>query len=44
MSASTEPAYTIFSSDYLKDFTTKVFLHFGIPEEDAIQAAVRAAR
>jgi LDH2 family malate/lactate/ureidoglycolate dehydrogenase len=34
-----EPDYTVFSSTYLKDFTAKVFLHFGVPEEDANQAA-----
>src|SRR2546425_9791126 len=29
----------IFSSDYLKDFSANVFMHFGVPEADARQAA-----
>ncbi|HEY2989905.1 MAG TPA: Ldh family oxidoreductase [Candidatus Binatia bacterium] len=29
----------IFSSHYLKDFSAKVFTHFGVPEADARQAA-----
>ncbi len=29
----------IFSSAYLKDFSAKVFVHFGVPEADAAQAA-----
>jgi LDH2 family malate/lactate/ureidoglycolate dehydrogenase len=33
------PNYTIFPSSHLKNFTTKVFMHFGVPEDDAIQAA-----
>ena len=37
--ASKEPDYITFPSSYLKDFTTKVFRHFGVPELDAIQAA-----
>ncbi len=33
------PQYVTFSSDYLRDFTTKVFIHFGISAQDAAQAA-----
>jgi LDH2 family malate/lactate/ureidoglycolate dehydrogenase len=29
----------LFPSDYLKDFSAKVFMHFGVPEADARQAA-----
>jgi LDH2 family malate/lactate/ureidoglycolate dehydrogenase len=29
----------LFSSDYLKDFSAKVFMHFGVPDADARQAA-----
>src|SRR5512145_3047602 len=29
----------LFSSDYLKDFSANVFMHFGVPEADARQAA-----
>jgi LDH2 family malate/lactate/ureidoglycolate dehydrogenase len=29
----------VFPSDYLKDFSAKVFMHFGVPEADARQAA-----
>jgi L-2-hydroxycarboxylate dehydrogenase (NAD+) len=29
----------VFSSDYLKDFSAKVFMHFGVPAGDAGQAA-----
>jgi LDH2 family malate/lactate/ureidoglycolate dehydrogenase len=29
----------LFSSDYLKDFSAKVFMHFEVPEADARQAA-----
>jgi L-2-hydroxycarboxylate dehydrogenase (NAD+) len=31
--------YFTFPADYLKDFTSKVFMHFGIPVHDALQAA-----
>lgn len=34
-----ESNYTTFPVDYLKTFTTNVFLTFGIPEDDARQAA-----
>ncbi len=33
------PTYTTFPHLYLKEFTAKVFLHFGLSEEDAWQAA-----
>jgi L-2-hydroxycarboxylate dehydrogenase (NAD+) len=29
----------LFPSDYLKDFSAKVFMHFGVPDADARQAA-----
>jgi len=38
-----EETYT-FSSDYLSDFSAAVFMHFGVPESDAIQAAKVLAR
>jgi LDH2 family malate/lactate/ureidoglycolate dehydrogenase len=28
-----------FSAPYLSDFTTQVFIHFGVPEKDAVQAS-----
>jgi len=31
--------YTTYPAYYLKDFTRSVFMHFGVPEEDALQAA-----
>jgi LDH2 family malate/lactate/ureidoglycolate dehydrogenase len=31
--------YFTFPADYLRDFTARVFIHFGIPKEDAITAA-----
>ena len=34
----------LFSSDYLKDFSAKVFMHFGVPAADARQAADVLAR
>ena len=34
-----EREFYLFSADYLKDFSAKVFMHFGISEADAIQAA-----
>jgi L-2-hydroxycarboxylate dehydrogenase (NAD+) len=34
-----EPEYKIYPASYLKDFTKSVFMHFGVPEADAIQAA-----
>ncbi len=33
------PSYQNFSAQYLKDFTANVFMHFGVSETDAIQAA-----
>jgi L-2-hydroxycarboxylate dehydrogenase (NAD+) len=33
------PHYFTFSADYLRDFTTRVFTHFGIPDADAANAA-----
>ena len=36
---SDEQSSFVFSSDYLKDFSAKVFMHFGVPEADARQAA-----
>ena len=39
MPSTQDPQFRTFSVSYLKDFTTKVFLHFGVPEADAIQAA-----
>ena len=33
--AMSEPQYFTFSHSYLKDFTTQVFMHFGVPEKDA---------
>src|SRR5580692_9194892 len=29
----------VFSIDTLREFSTRIFLHFGVPKEDAIQAA-----
>src|SRR5258706_15956245 len=29
----------VFPSDYLKEFSAKVFMHFGVPRSDAEQAA-----
>ena len=34
-----EREFYLFSADYLKDFSDKVFMHFGISEADAKQAA-----
>src|SRR5262247_2924789 len=34
----------VFASDYLKDFSAQVFMHFGVPEADARQAADVLAR
>ena len=34
-----ENSTQIFSADYLRDFTTEVFKHFGVPQADAEQAA-----
>jgi len=34
-----EKEYYVFPVAYLKDFSTKVFMHFGVPEPDAKQAA-----
>lgn len=39
MTDTSEPEYTTFAASYLKDFTTRVFLHYGVPEQDANQAA-----
>ena len=33
------PQYFTFSADYLRDFTTRVFIHFGIPGADAAIAS-----
>jgi len=33
------PQYVTFSAEYLRDFTTRVFIHFGVPEQDAVAAA-----
>lgn len=33
------PRYYNFKSEYLKDFTTQVFMHFGIAKDDAMLAA-----
>lgn len=33
------PNYHTFTAQYLKDFTANVFMHFGVNEPDAIQAA-----
>lgn len=33
------PYYYTFSAQYLKNFTAQVFMHFGVAEADAIQAA-----
>lgn len=32
-------AYVTYPASYLKDFTRSVFVYFGVPEEDALQAA-----
>src|SRR5688572_32643885 len=34
-----QPKYFTFSVPYLRDFTTQVFIHFGVPEKDAVQAS-----
>ncbi|HYI79150.1 MAG TPA: Ldh family oxidoreductase, partial [Chryseolinea sp.] len=34
-----QPKYFTFSSSYLSDFTTQVFVYFGVSETDAVQAA-----
>ena len=34
-----EREFYLFSADYLEDFSAKVFIHFGISEADARQAA-----
>ena len=39
-----EREFYLFSADYLKDFSAKVFMHFGISKADAIQAAEVLAR
>ena len=39
-----EPQSYLFPSDYLKNFSGQVFMHFGIPETDARQAADVLAR
>jgi LDH2 family malate/lactate/ureidoglycolate dehydrogenase len=36
---SNEQTSHVFTSDYLKDFSAKVFMHFGVPAGDAKQAA-----
>ena len=41
--ADTEKNY-LFNADYLKDFSAAVFMHFGIPQADALQAADVLAR
>lgn len=33
------PQYTTFPADYLRDFSTRVFIHFGLSSLDAAQAA-----
>ncbi|GAA4414438.1 Ldh family oxidoreductase [Nibrella viscosa] len=33
------PTTTIFSAEQLRRFTTRVFIHFGVPEDDAVLAA-----
>lgn len=33
------PYYYTFPAPYLKNFTAQVFMHFGVPEADAVQAA-----
>src|SRR6202162_2798220 len=35
---SNEQTSHVFTSDYLKDFSAKVFMHFGVPAGDAKQA------
>src|SRR5687767_3501778 len=37
--AMNNPQYFTFPHAYLKDFTTDVFMYFGVPEKDAHQAA-----
>ena len=37
--AMSEPQYFTFSHSYLKDFTTQIFMHFGVLEKDARQAS-----
>ena len=39
-----EPAAYLFPDAYLREFTTRVFMHFGVPESDAEQAADVLAR
>lgn len=34
-----EPKYYIFKDQFLKDFSTRVFQHFGVPENDALLAS-----
>jgi len=34
-----EPEYVTYPASYLKDFTRSVFVHYGVPEKDALQAA-----
>jgi LDH2 family malate/lactate/ureidoglycolate dehydrogenase len=34
-----EQSFQIFRAQYLRDFTTQVFIHFGVPKADAEQAA-----
>jgi L-2-hydroxycarboxylate dehydrogenase (NAD+) len=34
-----DPNATIFSAQHLRRFTTRVFAHFGVPQEDAVLAA-----
>lgn len=34
-----ELKYHTFSAQYLRDFTSQVFMHFGVPEKDALQAS-----
>jgi L-2-hydroxycarboxylate dehydrogenase (NAD+) len=34
-----QPKYYTFSPDYLRDFASQVFMQFGVPEKDAVQAS-----
>src|SRR5688572_3232085 len=34
-----QPMYFTFSDSYLRDFTSQVFIYFGVPEKDAQQAS-----
>src|SRR5688572_25396277 len=34
-----EPKYYTFSPDHLRDFASQVFMRFGVPEKDAVQAS-----